>query len=60
MTHCRLKHAALLGKCHGTVKDAEHLMSYHVANLLERNGKVEEANYVKIVAQWHKPSDGQV
>ena len=34
-------------------------LSYHVADLLQRHGNVEEANCVRIVAQWHESSDGR-
>ena len=54
-----LTHAALVGKRRQSVKDAERLLSYHVADSLQRHGYIEEANYVRIVAQWHESSDGR-
>ena len=54
-----LTHAALVGKRRQSVKDAERLLSYHVVHSLERHGKVEEADYVRTIAQWHESSDGR-
>ena len=54
-----LTHAALVGKRHQSVRDAERLLSYHVVQSLERHGHLEEANYVRIVAQWHESNDGR-
>ena len=49
----------MVGKRRQSVKDAERLLSYHVADSLQRHGYIEEANYVRIVAQWHESSDGR-
>lgn len=54
-----LTHAALVGKRRQSVKDAERLLSYHVVRSLERHGDIEEANYIRTVAQWHESSDGR-
>ena len=54
-----LTHAALVGKQRQSVKDTERLLSYHVADSLQRHGYIEEVNYVRIVAQWHESSDGR-
>lgn len=54
-----LTHAALVGKRRQSVRDAERLLSYHVVQSLERHGHLEEANYVRIVAQWHESNDGR-
>ena len=54
-----LTHAALVGKRKQSVKDAERLLSYHVVASLERHGHNVEADYVRIVAQWHEASDGR-
>ena len=54
-----LTHAALVGKRRQSVKDAERLLSYHVADSLQRHGYIDEANYVRIVAEWHESSDGR-
>lgn len=54
-----LTHAALVGKRKQSVKDAERLFSYHVCDSLRRHGYHTEADYVRIVAQWHEASDGR-
>ena len=54
-----LTHAALVGKRRQSVKDAERLMSYSVVKSIERHGKVEEAKFIRVVAQWHESSDGR-
>lgn len=54
-----LTQAALVGKRKQSVKDAERLLSYHVVASLERHGFDTEAEYVRIVAQWHEASDGR-
>ena len=54
-----LTHAALVGKRKQSVKDAERLLSYHVVASLDRHGHNTEADYVRIIAQWHEASDGR-
>ena len=54
-----LTHAALVGKCKQSVKDAERLLPYHVVASLDRHGHNTEADYVRITAQWHEASDGR-
>lgn len=54
-----LTHAALVGKWKQSVKYAERLLSYHVVNSLRRHGHNTEADYVKVIAQWHEASDGR-
>ena len=54
-----LTHAALVGKRKQSVKDAERLLSYHVVDSLRRHGHNTEADYVRIIAQWHEASDGR-
>lgn len=54
-----LTHAALVGKRKQSVKDAERLLSYHVVDSLRRHEYHTEADYVRIVAQWHEASDGR-
>lgn len=39
-----LTHAALVGKCKQSVKDAERLLSYHVVASLDRHGHNTEAD----------------
>ena len=54
-----LTYAALIGKRKQSLKDAERLLSYHVADSLMRKGHVQEAEHVKIIASWHEASDGR-
>lgn len=54
-----LTHASLVGKRKQSVKDAERLLSYHVVDSLRRHGHNAEADYVRIIAQWHEASDGR-
>lgn len=54
-----LTHAALVGKRRQSVKDAERLLSYHVVQSLERHGYATEAQFVRIIAEWHEASDGR-
>lgn len=54
-----LTYAALTGKRKQSLKDAERLLSYHVADSLRRKGHEQEANHVKIIANWHEASDGR-
>lgn len=55
-----LTHTALVGKRKQSVTDAEKLLSYHVAQFLDKNGHSVEARYVQTVAKWHEASDGRV
>ena len=54
-----LTQAALVGKRKQSLKDAERLLSCAVTDSLERHGHGNEAQYVQIVANWHKASDGR-
>ena len=54
-----LTHAALTGQRKQSLKDAERLLSYHVADSLERHHHPTEAEYVTIVANWHNATDGR-
>ena len=54
-----LTHAALVGKRKQSVKDAERMLSYRVVASLERHEHNVEADYVRIIAQWHEASDGR-
>lgn len=51
--------AALVGKQKQSVKDAERVLSYHVVDSLRRHEYNAEADYVRIIAQWHEASDGR-
>ena len=54
-----LTYAALIGKRKQSLKDAERLLSYHVSESLRRKGHIQEADHVKIIANWHEASDGR-
>lgn len=54
-----LTHDALIGKRKQSLKDAERLLSYHVVEPLKRNGHNREAEYVKVLVNWHEASDGR-
>ena len=54
-----LTYAALIGKRKQSLKDAERLLSCHVADSLRRNGHVQEAKHVQLIANWHEASDGR-
>lgn len=54
-----LIHTAFSGKRKQSLKDAERLLLYHVVHSLERHGHVREAEYVKVLVQLHKASDGR-
>ena len=54
-----LTHDALIGKRKQSLKDAERLLSSHVVESLQRNGHNSEANYVKVLVNWHEASDGR-
>lgn len=54
-----LTHAALVGKRRQSVKDAERLLSYHVVKSLERHGYAQEAQFVRIIAEWHEAPYGR-
>lgn len=54
-----LTHAALVGKRKQSLIDAERLLSYHVVESLERHGYINEAEYVKVVVNWHEATDGR-
>lgn len=54
-----LTYAALIGKRKQSLKDAERLLSRHVADSLMRKGHTEEANHIRIIANWHEASDGR-
>ncbi|XP_078605180.1 uncharacterized protein LOC144878460 [Branchiostoma floridae x Branchiostoma japonicum] len=54
-----LTEAALFGLRKQNVKDAETLLSYHVAAFLRHRGYTREANYIETVAGWHESADGR-
>jgi len=57
-----LTHAALVANQCQRVKDAEHVLSDRVDHdimIRFRGIAMLEANYVRIVAQWHESSDGR-
>ena len=54
-----LTYAALIGKRKQSLKDAERLLSCHVADSLMRKGHVQKANHIRIIAYWHEASDGR-
>jgi len=54
-----LTHAALTGARKQSVRDAEVLLSYSVAESMKRHGFVFESDYIKLIAQWHEASDGR-
>ena len=54
-----LTYAALTGKRKQSLKDAERLLSCHVADSLQRKGHVQEARHVQLIANWHEASDGR-
>ena len=37
-----------------SVEDAERLMSHAVATFMRSKGYTEEAQYVKVIADWHE------
>ena len=55
-----LTYTALAGKRKQSVVDAERLLSYHVANFFREKGYENEYQYVKVIAQWHESSDGNL
>ncbi|CAH1242354.1 Hypp6614 [Branchiostoma lanceolatum] len=54
-----LTEAALFGLRKQSVKDAETLISYHVATFLRHKGYAREADYMETVAGWHEAADGR-
>ena len=54
-----LTYAALTGKRKQSLKDAERLLSCHVADSLLRKEHVQEARHVQLIANWHEASDGR-
>ena len=54
-----LTHAALIGERKQSLLDAERLLSYHVVESLQRQGYKTEAEYVKVVVNWHNATDGR-
>lgn len=54
-----LTYATLIGKRKQSLKDAERLLSYHVADSLRRRGHMQEAEHMKVIASWHEASDGR-
>ena len=53
-----LTYAALIGKRKQSLRDAERLLSNHVANSLRTKGHIQEARHVQLIANWHEASDG--
>ncbi|XP_035696439.1 uncharacterized protein LOC118429887 [Branchiostoma floridae] len=54
-----LGHAALVGLRKQSVRDAEKLVSHAVKNFFVEKGYTAEAEYVKLVADWHEAADGR-
>ena len=54
-----LTYAAVIGKRKQSLKDAERLLSIHVADSLRRKGHVREARHVQLMANWHEASNGR-
>ena len=54
-----LTDAALRGDHKQSVREAEALLSHHVAKSLKKLGYTEESRYVETVANWHEAHDGR-
>ena len=54
-----LTDAALRGDHKQSVREAEVLLSHHVAKSLKKLGFTEESRYVQTVANWHEAHDGR-
>ncbi|XP_072037947.1 uncharacterized protein [Amphiura filiformis] len=54
-----LTETALKGVRKQSVPDAEKLLSFAVADFMDRNGYTAEAEYVGTIAAWHEASDGR-
>ena len=54
-----LTYTALTGKRKQSVSDAEKLLSGAVATWMKNNNHVREGEFVEIVANWHKATDGR-
>ena len=54
-----LTHAALVGSRKQSVKDAEKLLSHHVAAFFKEKGYDAEGEYVEVIANWHEATDGR-
>lgn len=52
-----LTYEALTGKQKQSVPYCEQIFSKGVLDFMERNGHATEANFVKVVRNWHKASD---
>lgn len=50
---------ALQGLRKQSVPDAELLLSHRVAAFLSRHGHAQEAEYVRMFADWHEAWDGR-
>lgn len=58
-TSTGLTRAALLGQRKQSVKDAERLLSYPLANYFASKGWTTEAEYISTIAGWHDATDGR-
>jgi len=54
-----LTYAALVGARKQSVHDAEALLSDSVAAFLRQSGYKVDADYVNVISNWHKASDGR-
>ena len=54
-----LTHAALVGKRKQSNADTERLLSSLVVKSLRDHGHAHEADFVEVLAQWHRASDGR-
>ena len=54
-----LTQPALVGKRKQSVRDAEKLLSHAVAGFFEKKKYSAEAEYVKVIADWHEATDGR-
>ena len=54
-----LTDAALRGIMNTSVREADILLSYHVAGSLKSHGFVAESHYVKTIANWNEAHDGR-
>ena len=54
-----LTHAVLSGLRKQSVPDAERLLSYRMAQYMDRHNHAEEATYINHIARWHEASDGR-
>ena len=54
-----ITHAVLSGERPQSVDDAAKLLSFAVANTLQRKNYPVEAEYVRVIAGWNETTDGR-